>query len=552
MKYVTIVLFFLVLVLPFGIRQFVAGPERVVTDGPMEELSLRIVTPHNQDIRREFARAFNNWHRTNFGTGVDIIYLTPGGTNDIIRLLESKYKGNLVVLQDNATVDPGQPDMPPATQPASQPATKYHLMDRSIDIDLFWGGGDFEFNRCKRLIIAKSGQLFSVLAPMPMTDTMRAALAAAFPSQSLNGVRLVDTFTETVGPQWVGVCLSEFGIVYNPTVFRDLGLDPPTKWADMASPKLMGFVALADPTRSGSAGVTYMMILQRAMADEEEKLLATRADLAAMKPADRAKDPAHRAAIETGFTRGMAQLLFIAANSRYFTDSASIVPKDVSTGDAAIGTAIDFYGRTFEEQVGAERIKYVSPVASTAVTPDPIAILHGTFGKRLDLASRFVEFLLTPEAQHIWIKKAGTTGGPTERSLRRPPVRQDVYADQTDWSDKVNAFASTGGFNQRAEWMGWYSSIRPVWAAAWIDTREPLRRAYRSIMAVPDATKRQALLDELGAIPITLSQIENDSATARTIQRDQPQDAPQILARRRIDWAKKLAVHYNAVAAKAR
>jgi len=69
---------------------------------------------------------------------------------------------------------------------------------------------------------------------------------------------------------------------------------------------------------------------------------------------------------------------------------------------------------------------------------------------------------------------------------------------------------------------------------------------------VPDAAKRQALLDELGAIPITLSQIENDSATARTIQRDQPQDAPQILARRRIDWAKKLAVHYNAVAAKAR
>ena len=537
MRYLMIFLFAMVLLLPFGVRQFLtSGQPSRIDSGEVEELTLRIVTPHNQDIRREFGRAFSVWHRAKFGKGVTVEYLTPGGTNDIIRMLAARYAGR-------------GPD-------ANSPAV---LSSGSIDIELFWGGGDSEFNRCKTLITS-GDKSFSVLQPVSLPAGL---LAEAFPKQSLNGVRIVDAFTEvagtvTVGPQWVGVCLSEFGIVYNPQVFKDLNIDPPSQWADMADPRLMGFVALADPTRSGSAAVTYMMILQRAMADAEEEIFKTNPELKTLPYDQRIKIAAYRKAIENGFDTGMSQLIFIAANSRYFTDSASQVPKDVSTGDAAVGTAIDFYGRTFEEQVNTKeftRIRYVSPVASTAITPDPIAILHGTMGKRLELSNRFIEFLLTPEAQKLWIKKPGTPGGPVERALRRPPVRSDVYTDRTDWTDKGNPFESAGGFNQRREWMGFFGDIRPVWSAAWIDAREPLRDAYRKILALPDADRRAALLKELGAIPVTLADIESNVVSRRAMEaqdtREKTSNGPYFLAKRRIDWAKKFRAHFEAVGAKA-
>ena len=70
--------------------------------------------------------------------------------------------------------------------------------------------------------------------------------------------------------------------------------------------------------------------------------------------------------------------------------------------------------------------------------------------------TRFVEFLLSPEGQRLWILRAGQPGGPVERALRRPPVRQDLYADRTGWSDDVNPFAESRGFNQRADFMKLY------------------------------------------------------------------------------------------------
>src|SRR6476646_1560984 len=149
----------------------------------------------------------------------------------------------------------------------------------------------------------------------------------------------------------------------------------------------------------------------------------------------------------------MSELLKIAANARYFTDSSSIVPNDVSRGEAAAGMAIDFYARITEETVGASRARFFAPIGATAITPDPVGILHGTKGRRLELATHFVEFLLSIEGQRLWELKAGLPGGPVERALRRPPIRQDVYADRTGWADDFNPFQIAKGFNQRADWM---------------------------------------------------------------------------------------------------
>lgn len=516
-RWLPLALLAVVLLLPFGLR--LALVSRADDDaGDVDPTPLVIVTPHNVDIRVEFARAFDAWHRRKHGVGVKLVYLNPGGTNDVTRLLAARYK--LWQRPDGTLPD-----------------------DAYVDVDLAWGGGDYFFGReLGRLLPTPKGERVGVLQPV---DLPAGLLEQAFPEPALAGVRLYDD-NKTGAPRWVGVCLSAFGIVYSPAAYRDLGLPPPRTWADLADPKLNGFVALADPTRSGSIASTYLTITQRAMADAEVAFFAARPgeDGAALK-----KTPAYAQAVADGWKNGLRQLTLIAANARYFTDSASQVPKDVSTADAACGMAIDFYGRTYQEIVGPDRVTFVAPAAATAITPDPIAVLHGVKGQKRVLANRLVEFLLSREGQLLWVKRAGTPDGPRDRALRRPPIRRDVYAeDKREWSDAVDPFASAGNFNQRAEWMNLMTATRPVWAAAWIDTREALRSAYQTVLALPPGARRDELRFELSDVPCAMADVAADDAEAR---KRTGSDLQLWQARRRVEWARAFRAHYERVEAKA-
>lgn len=514
--YVWLILFGVVLVAPFVLRLGIGGDE-----GPRLEtgqLRLVVLTPHNADIRREFAHAFDRWHRQQFGQGVYIDYRTPGGTNDIKRLLENTYRG---YLREDGT-------FPPALSPPA---------------DMVWGGGDFFYNEeLKKLIETRSGQRLSVLQPIAQVDL--SIFLEAFPEPTIAGVRLYDYATDAQGklvpPQWVGVCLSSFGIVYNPELYASLDLPPPATWKDLANPRLAGLVALADPTRSGSAAVAYMVVIQRAMADAEEEYLQSHATI------DK-NDPQYQQAIASGWKRGMRQLTLMAANARYFTDSASQVPNDVAHGEAAAGVAIDFYGRVVQESVGDRRLQFISPVAATAITPDPIAILRGVSGQQLVLANRFVQFLLTPEAQRLWILKPTEPGGPESRSLRRPPIRRDVYADRAGWADDVNLFEDAGGFNQRGAWMALFTDTRAIWAAAWIDSRDALKEAYATVLRVGDPAKRARLIDQLSNLPIEMSDVAKLQQQRKQLESEQG-DAEEFKAQQRIEWGKRFRAHYRAVA----
>ena len=544
-RYLLLGLFGIVLVSPFLLRLVFAKTEEAAVSAGAARLV--IVTPHNQDIRREFARAFSRWHQAKYGSPVDIDYRTPGGTTDIERLLQSTY----ALYQ---TADKTLP--PPA--------------DVTADIDMVWGGGDYVFDQeLKKLLTAKDGKPVSVLQPVKLPPGV---LEAAFPEPSLAGIRLYDyDKTKPVAeqrPEWIGVCLSSFGIVYNPDVYAALQRPDPATWRDLTDPALAGKLALADPTHSGSAAVAYLMVQQRAMADAEAAFFADH-------PKKR-DDPGYNAAIGAGWQRGFERLTRIAANARYFTDSSSQVPNDVANGDAAAGMAIDFYGRVNEQLLGSERIRFVSPVAATAITPDPIAVLYGVKGKRLELATHFMEFLLSKPGQLLWIKKPGTADGPTDRALRRPPIRRDVYANMEGWTDPGNPFAESGGFNQRGEWMATFGPSRNIWAAAWIDGREALKSAYGTILTLPPGAKRDALLDELATPPEGLSmQYLLDLRSAQKLQAKlgpapTGPDAAKLAAlmakidaapsadlnsaawqaQWRINWAEKFREHYAAVAGK--
>src|SRR5207253_11415913 len=121
-------------------------------------------------------------------------------------------------------------------------------------IDVVWGGGDDLFENTLR----KGGYLAGV-------DLGDAVMSKAFAQAEINGLKLYDTTSKP--PQWFGTALSSFGIVYNRDVLRYLGLPEPRTWADLRDARYHGWIALADPTRSGAARATFMVVVERAMQD---------------------------------------------------------------------------------------------------------------------------------------------------------------------------------------------------------------------------------------------------------------------------------------------
>jgi ABC-type Fe3+ transport system substrate-binding protein len=504
------ILFVVVLLSPFLLRLAVGRDEGRNIDA---EARLVVVTPHNRDITRAFAAAFADWHRENHGYAVELDYRSVGGTGDIVKAMADFYGS----IRD----DDG--DLPPIDQVRGAP------------FDVVWGGGDFVFN----VELESIGALQAVELPDDL-------LEAAYPQPELGGIALYDQDDD--GIHWYGVCLSSFGLVYSPYLYEQLDLPPPATWSDLADPKLYDLLVLADPSKSGSAAVAYIMALQRAMADAEEAFLAAGGE----------KDsPAYDAALEAGWKKGQGDLLMIAANARYFTDGAQAVPADVSHANAAAGTAIDFYGRVEEETVGSHRIRYVVPKAATAVTPDPVAVAYGTTGDELVHAQRFIEFLLSPRGQLLWNLKPGVDGGPGDRALRRTPIRRDVFAgDRSAWTDRQNPFEEAADFNQRQEWMGEFSETRALWQAAWIHAGESLDRAVRAILDVENPDRQAELFDALRDLPVEWADPETGETRTgwsavralRADRKSQPREAQAIfLSTARVELANRFRAHYDRI-----
>jgi ABC-type Fe3+ transport system substrate-binding protein len=328
-------------------------------------------------------------------------------------------------------------------------------------IDLVWGGGDYLFDQQ----LKKPGYLDGVAIDP-------AIMKAAFPKPDLNGVALYDTASNP--PQWIGTALSSFGIAYNKEVDRYLHVSDPRTWADLKDPKFRGWIVCADPTRSASAKQAFMTIVEKAMADASAR--------------GRSED--------AGWADGMGLILQIAANARMFTDSSASVPSIISSGDAAAGMAIDFYGRSQEQAVGSDRMGYVEPAGATVINPDPIALVKGAEHRKL--AIQFIEFVLSEQGQRLWNTRAGAPGGPKQTALRRLPIRPDVYQNPVNFTDPVNPYKTAGGFNKSNAREKTFGIIGEFIQASCIDLLDDLRETRRVILASPHAVELDA---KLGVFP---------------------------------------------------
>ncbi|HWB61310.1 MAG TPA: extracellular solute-binding protein, partial [Chthoniobacteraceae bacterium] len=343
-RYWLLAAFILVLAGPLILRPKKSLP--TATSGGAEP-TLVIISPHNEAIRYDFARAFDDYYFAKHGQHVHVDWRTPGGTSEISRYITSEYIAafeNYWKNQLHRTESPtgfDNPKTPQDNSPATQARKEFLASNVGCGIDLFFGGGSFDF-----IQPAEAGRL--------VDSGVIAAHPELFNSKTIPQTTGGEPYWDPQG-RWIGACLSSFGICYNTDLLRLLKIDnAPSQWADLADPRYFGEIALADPNQSGSVGKAFEMLIQQQMLE--------------------AKSPAE------GWARAMRLIMKISANSRYFTDAATKIPFDVEEGNAAAGMCIDFYGRFQSEFVrrpdGTSRMQYVTPAGGSSFGVDPIGMLR--------------------------------------------------------------------------------------------------------------------------------------------------------------------------------
>lgn len=461
--------------------------------------TLVIISPHNEAIRFEFSRGFRDWHKARTGRSARIDWRVPGGTSEIARYLASEYEApfeqfwkktahmswNDVVRRsfDDARIVLG-PD--PTKDSPTQAARRAFLdSDVGIGIDLFFGGGSFDFvqqGAAGRLVnsgfIAEHPELFGN--------------GAGQIPQKLGG----EEFWDARGV-WIGTVMSAFGICYNQesvnrAVWAHLDADPergsgskdakPRDWDDLGAPQFFGQVALADPNMSGSVAKVFEMIIQQHIGVANNDL-------------------------RSGWDEAMRSILRMGANARYFADAATKIPIDVGNGDAALGMSIDFYGRfqaenTRDPVTGKDRMFYFNVPGGTSIGVDSIGMLRGA--PHRELALEFMEYVMSVEGQKLWNFKLGTPGGPTKYALRRLPIRPELYAPEFTAfrSDPaVYPYVDAQNFVYHPEWTGpLFNPIRFIVRVMCVDSHDEARDAMAALIAAKFPPRAVAAFEDVSAV----------------------------------------------------
>lgn len=369
--------------------------------------TLMVVSPHNEAIRGEFTIAFER-HERRAGRDGRLRWQPARGTGNILRMLEAEF----------------------ASQREGRP----------VGIDVMFGGGVPAFEKAR----AKG-----FLKPIEVDPELLSTIP-----ESHGGIAYRDP-----GRTWFGVTVNGFGILFHEKSHRDRGWPEPDEWEDLAHPRYVGSIELADATESGSAQAAYEMILQ-----------------------------------QHGWREGWRILHRIAANSASFPRSSSDVVRDVTAGQVMAGMCIDFYAYTKISDVGSDVLGFHVPRGGTAYTPDPIAVLAGT--TRPELAVRFVEFVLSERGQRLWASPVGAPGGPVERALFRPPILPRLYDPGESLVIESRPYRDSRGFVLDEELFERRSRlIGPLMKTCCIQLEDLMDEAWKQVRAHPDDERLAALFD---------------------------------------------------------
>lgn len=473
--------------LPFLLRPKQAAPAQA-------DESLVIITPHNEAIRHEFGLAFQRWYEERTGRRVFIDWRVIGGTSEIARFLEGEY---VAAFRNYWTSTMGRawsaevqeafqsarlPD--DASETAKEARAAFLASEVSSGIDLFFGGGTYDFAKQ-----AAAGRLVD------------AGLLQSHPEWfTPDVIPLTFAGEDYYDPDglWLGTVLSSYGMIYNHDALDRLDVPEPTQWTDLRDPRLIGEVAITDPTKSGSIAKAFENVIQQQMQRR----------LTELQRAQPGAEPAviEAQAVADGWLEGMRLLQLVGANARYFTDTSQKPPIDVAAGNCAVGMCIDFYGRQQAEAVrrrgDSERVDYVAPPGGSVSSVDPIALMRGAPNQ--EAAKAFIEFVMSMEGQKLWNYEPGVPGGPQHFALRRLPVRRDFYVPEfAEFRSDPEAmpYDEQDQLIYRPAWTGrLFREMSLIIRIMCFDTHPELVEAWREIVAAGQPAEAMAVLQDLSAV----------------------------------------------------
>jgi len=468
-------------------------PKNERVSGP-DERTVVIITPHNDSIRSEFGRAFEEWYLARKGQRVHVDMRSPGGTSEIGRYVDSEYLASFQNYWTNTLHRPWSKIVESsfangkvvlgtdAKLDTPEQQARRAFLDSSVGckLDLFFGGGAFDFVQA-----AGKGQLVDC-GYIQAHPEMFGDKPGQIP-RVLSG----EPYWDAQG-RWLGCVVSSFGISYNTDALHRLGIAAPRRWADLASPRYFRAIALANPTQSSSVTKSFEMLIQQQM----QEVVAGRT----LSPAE------EQEAVRQGWMRALRLMMKIGANARYFTDSSAKIALDVESGEAAAGMTIDFYGRSQSETVrkadGSSRMQYVNAEGGTSVGVDPIALYRGA--PHAELAREFIAFVMSTEGQKLWNWKVGAPGGPRHFALRRLPVLPALYAPELfplRSDPEVNPYEMARTFVYHDRWTGpLFRPIAFIVRVMCVDAHEELAEAGSALAAAQFPPDAMAVFEDVSAV----------------------------------------------------
>lgn len=250
---------------------------------------------------------------------------------------------------------------------------RYEKNPKSAMIDLFWGGGEQPHLELKRQQFLKS---------YPISQEIKKDI----PSH-LGAIPIYDN-EET----WHAVNFSSFGVFYNKKMLKLLKIEEPTGWENLGDLKFLNYLSNADPRRSSSHLTMYTIILQT-----------------------------------LGWEKGWDLLTRIAINTHKFAQSSSSPVKAVIAGEAIAGLSIEYYALAKIGDLGADNLGFLLPANQSVMNVDPISMLRGAPNEKV--AGRFIEFILSPQIQKLFLLRKGDKDGPTFSTLGRLAVSPQSYKE---------------------------------------------------------------------------------------------------------------------------
>ena len=325
----------------------------------------------------------------------------------------------------------------------------------------------------------------------------RCGCSRPIPSCSRKDGPIPETFTgERYYPPdhvWVGTCMSQFGICYNPDVLKRLGIPPPAAWSDLGDP--------------GYAGTSLWRIRRRAARSPAPSSCWSRG-----KCSGRSRDNPER-------PRGSARRRL---DGRPATDPADGGERPLFHRQRVEDPAGRRPGQCRRRHVhrflrpllsprnssspsGSPRVVWIAPIGGTTLSGDPIAVLKGAPNIRKS-RRHFVEFCLSPEAQILWFGKPGTPGGPMQPGAppHADPPRH-VHAGNPGELDDARRrcpIEDPGNFTYQRELTGAsFNTLRQLVKVMCIDSHEEMKSAWLAISDAGMPADALAVFSDVSIMP---------------------------------------------------